>query len=325
MGRCLITDTMYKMKRVMILAMAAVAALASCSKEEQSELNFSDIQGTATIKGQVTYMNGYRKDGNTLIESSTPAANIPVIAKVMYKEYSDKAEGTKILESITDGNGKYSISIPCGQKPISVEVEPRSFTAPYFLNPSGTTIIETKAFFVATPITESVVMGDEKVDNFDNLTYKSLDPITSRNTTANVKGEIFWNRPADHKDGADPKAEITEAVTVVITLINTTTNETISETVTASNAKYNASFKIFDGWEINDVYYAITVLAKTTSYKDGSNADITGYLDEITVDSKLENPMDPKSNLLPLPLTSVATMEGAQQKLEDVVMTFIPF
>lgn len=301
---------MYTMKRIMIFAMA-VAALASC-KHEQSELNFSDIQGSATIKGQVTYMNGVRKDGNSLIESATPAANVPVIAKIAYKEYSGAAEGTKIIEAITDSEGKYSIVVPCGQTAINVEVEPRGFTAPYFINTTGTTIIETKAFFQASPSTLSVVMGDELIENFDNLTSTSIDPIRSRNTIVNLKGDVSWTRPADHKDGSG-KTEVTEAVEVVVSLYNSNTQETIAETVTCSGGKYNVSIKIFDSWDVSDVIYTVIANAKVTSYKKSDESTVNGYLNETQVGGTSS-----------FTLTSVATMQGMQQTLKEVVMTFIP-
>lgn len=293
MGRCLITDTMYKMKRVMILAMAAVAALASCSKEEQSELNFSDIQGTATISGQVTYNDGHRKDGENYVSSAKPAANVPVIAKIDYTNYSGttSAQGIKIVEATTDAEGKYSLTVPCGQKPVKVEVQPRGFTAPYYIL-AGTTVSETKAYFEDNAKTINVVMGDKITENFFNVAKKSEEPIVSRNINLYIKGDLIYNRKADHKDydasNSETHTQNADAgIKMILTLVNTNTNEElVYNLTTGSNGSIAANVKIFDSWKLGDINATLKVLPYVTYYdKKGDNSRVNGYykIDDISI------------------------------------------
>ena len=312
MGRCLITDTMYKMKRVMILAMAAVAALASCSKEEQSELNFSDIQGTATISGQVTYNDGHRKDGENYVSSAKPAANVPVIAKIEYTNYSGttSAQGIKIVEATTDADGKYSLTVPCGQKPVKVEVQPRGFTAPYYIL-AGTTVSETKAYFEDNAKTINVVMGDKITENFFNVAKQSEEPIVSRNINLNIKGELLYNRPADHVDYSSSTTQKADpGIKMILTLVNTTTSEEmVYNLTTGSNGSIAATVKIFDSWKLGDIKATLKVLPYVTDYTKNDNSTVNGYykIDDISIT-----------------LDETATLEGIGQNIGKNYMDFLP-
>lgn len=297
------------MKRVMILAMAAVAALASCSKEEQSELNFSDIQGTATISGQVTYNDGHRKDGEGFVSSTKPAANIPVIAKVDYDQYSGAAVGTKIIEATTDAEGKYTLTIPCGQKAVNVNVQPRGFTASYYIL-SGSNTSETKAFFEDAEKTVSVVMGDTKVENFFNVTKKSEEPVISRNFDIFIKGDLIFNREKDHKEYSSSTTQDADAgVKMILTLTNDVTGEElVYNLATGSNGTISLNAKLFDSWKLNDVKGKLEVLPYVTSYKNGSDETINGYYGMATPHE--------------FSLTAAATINGVGQNIGKPSMNF---
>lgn len=275
----------------MILAMAAVAALASCSKEEQSELNFSDIQGTATIKGQVTYNNGYRTDNGSIVSSDQPAANVPVIAKVDYKNYSTKAEGTKIIEAVTDANGNYSLTIPCGQKPVNVKVQPRGFTAPYSMLLDGGKTMEVKAYFEDPETSVDVVMGDNKTENFFNVTKQSTENVTTRTNQIKFYGKIRHIWPADHKTDANKDESKSSTIKVVITNTATLPNGNADErevvaTVSASG-EYTLMVAIFDDWNVEKLQYTITAEGFLYTYTDNTDKENSGYYNTMKVDKTM--------------------------------------
>ncbi|MBR7068004.1 MAG: hypothetical protein IKI28_06775 [Bacteroidales bacterium] len=299
------------MKRVMIFAMA-LAALASCSKE-QSELNFSGIEGKATITGQVTYNDGHRKDGDGFVSSTKPAANIPVIAKVDYDQYSGAAVGTKIIEATTDAEGKYTLTIPCGQKAVNVKVQPRGFTAPYYIL-SGSNTSETKAFFEDAEKTVSVVMGDTKVQNFFDVTRKSEEPVISRNIDIFIKGDLIFKRPADHKDynplETDTHTQAADAgVKMILTLTNTDNGEElVYNLATGSNGAISLNAKLFDSWKLTDVEGKLEVLPYVTSYTNKDPKTVNGYY-EIAAPIKIT-------------LTPAAAIQGVGQNIGKLNMAF---
>lgn len=84
------------MKKLFYLCLTfAIVALSACSDDEQSSLNFDDIQGKAVIKGVVTYNPGYLADGDNVVKKSIPAGGAVVTVEVDNSEYVATAEGTK--------------------------------------------------------------------------------------------------------------------------------------------------------------------------------------------------------------------------------------
>lgn len=296
----------------MIFAMA-LAALTSC-KKEQSELNFSDIQGTATISGQVTYNDGHRKDkdGEGYVSSAKPAASIPVIAKVDYSQYSGSAVGIKVIEATTDADGKYNLTIPCGQKPVTVEVQPRGFTAPYYIL-SGSILSETKAFYEDPAKSVSVVMGDTKTENFFDVTNQDVEPVISRNIDIFIKGDLIFNRQADHKDynpsEPDTHTQAADAgVKMILTLTNTDTGEElVYNLATGSNGTISLNAKLFDSWKLTDVKGKLEVLPYVTSYTNKDPKTVNGYYEIASVNFSL---------------TSAAAIQGVGQNIGKHNMGF---
>lgn len=282
----------------MIFAMA-LAALASCSENEQSELNFSDIQGTATIKGQVTYNNGFRTDNGAIVSSDVPAANIPVIAKVDYDNFSSKAEGTKIIEVTTDAEGKYSITIPCGQKPVAVKVQPRVFTAPYFMlitdaNGQPKTI-EVKAIYEPAEQSKSVVMGDNQTANFLNQAHKNKENVTSRTIQVKFEGKVEHEYPSDRKTDAGEVVKLEKSTTVKVRVYcdekdgegNLKDTREVVGNGTVSSGNYNLQLSMFDDWDISKLKADITIGGFTYSYTKvvgGNEEDVSGYYEELKKD-----------------------------------------
>lgn len=120
------------MKKSFLLA-AFVAALALTGCQKQSELKFDDIQTYATIQGRVKYEPGYKLDDKELpvVRDAALKEGVTVVAKIAYSEYDGKAVGTKQIKAVTDANGVYMLSIPVGQKAITVSVAPAGFWGDY--------------------------------------------------------------------------------------------------------------------------------------------------------------------------------------------------
>ena len=150
---------------------AFVAALALTGCQKQSELNFDDIQTYATVQGRVKY-----EPGDKLNDKGYPEAKeaelkegVTVVAKIAYSEYDGRAIGTKQIKVVTDANGVYILSIPVGQKNISVDVSPAGFWDEYIQYEFDSDIKDYRrrlynAFFeTSTVYTVSVLAGEEKV------------------------------------------------------------------------------------------------------------------------------------------------------------------
>lgn len=283
----------------MIFAMA-LAALASCSEQEQSELNFTDIQGTATISGQVTYDNGFRTDNGATVKSEVPAANIPVIAKVDYKNYSTKAEGIKIVEVTTDAEGKYSLTIPCGQKAVNVTVQPRAFTAPYFSmltdGQGQVKTIEVNAFYEPTELTKSVVMNDNQTANFLNLMYNGKENVTKRSIALNFNGKVDHKYPNDRDSDAGKNVTLSQNTTVKVRVYcdekdaeeKRLDGRELVATGNVSGGNYTLNITLFDDWDVSKLKADITIGGFKWQYDNNEDPKktINCYYEDLKVDGK---------------------------------------
>lgn len=83
------------MKKLMILALAALFALASCQKVEPTSISY---KYTATVQGTVFYAQG-----NTFAESGY----------VLEITVNDGVEDKEYAAAINSSNGGYSLSVPC--------------------------------------------------------------------------------------------------------------------------------------------------------------------------------------------------------------------
>ncbi len=176
------------MKKIFIAALAALA-LVSC-QQEQSELNFSDIQGSATIKGKVLYEVGKVVEDNIYLEKTLPAAGIEVVAEVDYSQYDREATGVKKFVAKTTETGEYEIQIPVGQKAISVSITPRGFTADYNNEVNGD-ILTSSAYYKGNTLSNQTISYDEVLIASDIIMYANPDAIETRNVQVTLVGNIL--------------------------------------------------------------------------------------------------------------------------------------
>jgi len=102
------------MKKVFLFAAMAILALVGCEKQNQSELNFEDVQKEATVKGTlVAYVNAPGAATQTLA-----LEGVRVYVEVAANQYTDKAEGANKFEAKTDAEGKFEIKVKTGAKSI---------------------------------------------------------------------------------------------------------------------------------------------------------------------------------------------------------------
>lgn len=124
------------MKQKLFGAAALVAFIlfgASCANQEQSEFNLDSVKQEVTISATVTYSTGVDVNATSYsIVNSKPAAGRRVFIEVPYAQYSAvAAAGNKIFETVTDENGKFSITIPTKSTGINATIRMEEFTDIY--------------------------------------------------------------------------------------------------------------------------------------------------------------------------------------------------
>ena len=88
-----------------LMAIFTMVALSSC-QQEQSQLDFADVEGKAVVQGYVYIDKGYIQDGSNYVVKSLPAEGCAVLVKVPYSKYdADAAAGNKFFEGVCDANG----------------------------------------------------------------------------------------------------------------------------------------------------------------------------------------------------------------------------
>ncbi len=246
------------MKKLFFAALAALA-LVGC-QQEQSELNFSDIAGSATVKGKVLYQVGYTEDGSQLITELAPAANVEVVAQVNYSEYDDEATGVKQYTATTDENGSYEIVVPVTQKALSLTIVPRGFTAAYNGNTnSSLEILPTEAFFSHAGQAATVIAGDVKVLPNIEMYPEVEAAITSRNTVVNLEGKVLTEYEKATRDAANDINGSEYSTTAAKTTVNITLTYG-SESIIYRDIKvneegiYTLKANVYDTW--SDLAYA---------------------------------------------------------------------
>ncbi|HCS87093.1 MAG TPA: hypothetical protein DIW30_01250 [Bacteroidales bacterium] len=249
------------MKKILFVAAAALA-LIGCQK--QSELNFSDISTSATVKGKVTYEIGYKVDGSQYVKQMVPATDIEVVAKINYSEYSEGAVGVKQITAKTDAEGNYTLVIPVGQKAISLTVEPRGFESEYMgeLNASNE-VIPTTAYFRGTEQGLSVMAGDVKVLADFEMLPDMVASIETRNLEVKIAGKVKTEAEIpilDTKDeiiGAKAGNSVANCK-VRITFSNLRSNaEIVYNDVTVTDGEYTLTANLYDVWNLDETYVQV--------------------------------------------------------------------
>lgn len=258
------------MKKIFFFTVLASMVLASCKK--QSELDIDDIQGSATIKGQVTY-TAYTANGNDYIFAPVSASGVTVVAYVAYSSYDNIApasKGEKQFEVVTDENGNYELSIPVGQNAIVVNVQPRDFETSYnkMVNSS---LVATTARFSAESQSVSVQNNDVKVLDI-KMEATDVADLTTRNQEVTITGKLLVPvekaKLDDNKEtnGSEKSTTIAKCK-VCITITNSGSTEKLIYNNISLNEEgyYTLKAKLYDEWELSST---IVTVAPQSSYRD---------------------------------------------------------
>lgn len=257
------------MKKILFATLAAIA-LIGCQK--QSELNFSDITTSATIKGKVMYEVGYKVDGTQYIYEMLPAAEVEVVAKINYSEYSTDAKGVKQIVAKTNAEGYYELAIPVGQKAINLTVEPRGFEGTYSgnLNESGS-VLPTNAYFKAAEKSVSVLAGEIKVLDDFKMAPEVETAITSRNMQVQIAGKVKVQAEEAVYDSKDEimgskQGSAPASCKVRITFSNSDYSEKITyNDITVTDGEYSLTASLFDVWSLDMTNVLVEALPYTTT------------------------------------------------------------
>ncbi len=163
----------------MAIATLLCVAATSCSKE-QSELSLSDVVGTASVKGQICYNQGYNYTAGS--DYYVPVSNKTVYIDVDLSSYDSNASGIERYTTTTDSSGNYSMTVPCSvsMETISVTVKVPSFTATYYSlsSTTGYLVSDTAAVYEdgSAGTATTLYSGDTTVLNIDitGPSYKTL-------------------------------------------------------------------------------------------------------------------------------------------------------
>ncbi len=257
------------MKKILFATVAAIA-LIGCQK--QSELNFSDITTSATVKGKVTYEVGYKVEGTQYVSQLLPAADVEVVAKIDYSEYSNGAVGTKQVVAKTDASGNYQLVIPVGQKAINFTVEPRAFEGAYagILNESAE-VLPTTAFFKAKEQSVSVLAGEVKVLSDFEMKPDVVAPIDSRNMQIKVTGKVkvqveeaTTNSAKDITGAKQGTADANCKVRITFSNMNDD-NKVIYNEVSVKEGVYTLTADIYDVWQLDETEILVEALPYVTA------------------------------------------------------------
>ena len=102
------------MKKFFLCAAVAMLALVGCEKQNQSSLDFDQVEKAATVSGTlVAYVNNPKTATATL-----PLEGIRLYISVPSDKYVDGAAGIQEFETKTAADGSFSITIKTGSKTI---------------------------------------------------------------------------------------------------------------------------------------------------------------------------------------------------------------
>lgn len=259
------------MKNLFYLCLTfAIVALSACSDDEQSSLNFDDIQGKAVIKGVVTYNPGYLADEGEVVKKSVPAGGAVVTVEVDNSEYVATAEGTKTYQATANENGEYAIEIPVGIKSVNAIVSVREFDGSYseYVNKSLLTI---SGVTYGTMTTEKVSLKDgSAVTKNISLKIKDKPEVESRDLKTMVKGkvrvkaeEFVTNMSGVHTGLKSTKVAMANAKVVVVFANNASdARELRYETTTKSTGEFVVNAALFDNWDLGKTEMKLEILSQ---------------------------------------------------------------
>ena len=314
------------MKKVLfMMATLACVVLTGCQPQEQSQLDFADVEGKAVVQGYVYIDKGYIRDGANYVVKSLPAEGCTVLVKVPYAKYdADAAAGNKFFEGVCDANGFYKIEVPVGQAAITgVTVSTRPLVDKYYDMVNGN-IVEKDASYAEAYATVELERG--KVYTATNI-YVQKDvesPILTRNQVVKLNGLVKEEYEAEDNaygfKAVYGSREVSSSVNVVLTFTNSTypSEKIVYNVTTDSEGAYQLSANLYDTWNIADT----RVEVETKAYL----ASVRHYYEEQTLFG-WEKRYQTISGYYAEKSTSKYLSAGSLligTKINDIVLDFVP-
>lgn len=328
------------MKKVLFLMAVAIAAFTSC-QNEQSQLDFADVQGKAVVQGYVYIDKGYIQDGENYVVKSLPAEGCAVLVKVPYTKYdADAAAGDKFFEGVCDANGFYKIEVPVGQTAITgVSVYTRPIVDKYYDLVNGA-IVEKDASY-GEYSSASIVLERGKICTASDICIQknAESPIMTRSQVVALNGtvqeicEVREYIQEDYGEGHyEAHADVRNVSTPVNLVMTITNSDYPSEKIvynitTTSNGEYKLSANLYDVWDIEKTKVEIETkayLSSLTHYyyyvevlkNEDSDDEVVPYYGEQKVTGYYSNGYTSTN------LSDGALLIGA--RLNTIVLPFVP-
>ena len=262
-----------------LMAIFTMVALSSC-QQEQSQLDFADVEGKAVVQGYVYIDKGYIQDGSNYVVKSLPAEGCAVLVKVPYSKYdADAAAGNKFFEGVCDANGFYSIEVPVGQAAITgVSVYTRPIVDKYYDLINGA-IVEKDASYPEASASVELECG--KIYTAANIyVQKGVEsPIMTRSQVVKLNGLVKeqYEQQEYISGSLETKAgqrKVSQKVELAVTLTNSQypTEKIVYNITTNLDGKYDLSANLYDTWNVANT----TVKVETKAYL----ASVTHYYQE---------------------------------------------
>lgn len=215
------------MKKFFLFAAVAMLALVGCEKQNQSSLDFEQVQQSAKISGTLVYMAD--KAGAATVE--TPVAGQRIFFQVAGGQYATGAEGSKQFEATTKEDGSFEIVVPTGAKSINGDLKTDVIVLGEGAN---------RVFLDETSKNIDLVAGDAKVEKRIAAINNTL---TACQGTATVKGTITYNAGIVEKDGAKETGFVNAPAGTKVT-ITVAYDDAVKALVTTTKADGTYSYEV---------------------------------------------------------------------------------
>ena len=251
----------------------------------QSELTdeMVGLSGEAKIEVSFYYNQGkHEVDGVAFEGNEYVPATVEVIATVDYSAYSnqEKDKVFKQFKATRTGEGTYTLTIPAGEKKISVDVQPKGFTAKFWT--SLTEAIDAY-FSLGTPVHFDVLAGNSYVqkDPKETTMTKTSQALNNNATVEfGVSGKVTAKEEELEEKDSQKTHKTRErkmgSVDIELEISNTDKDsegnlkderKLTYKTTTNSEGEYNTTVKIFNGWDFSKVEISVKPLAKNDKLK----------------------------------------------------------
>ncbi len=317
------------------LALAAVA-LTACGEKEQSELNLSDLGGTATIQGVVTYDSGAATISGATISSNLQAAEgVTVMVKLAYSEITSGSNGDVVYTGVTNSAGEYSIEADIkaiGSVDVTVEIAP--FYKDYNVLSNGNIVTVEDAYFEGTTETKSLSADmPAYIVNIEASTQDGID--ASAMTTdvlfgvnASMYVESYNNEALMIASAISSKLADYDGGVIKVTFSNSQDGRSISYQITTDSDGYaELSTKVYDSWDLNDVTVSYELVPEFKSndfvhyYYDSEATDVTDRKTQ-SLDGYYEDASSPRTASISSLVTNASY--GTTRTKSSLTVTFYP-